>query len=242
MNRAVILKLYVAFLQAYASDDENKSLQAVQTLGRELFTQGVHHEQINQLHKEAVVEVTGQSPDFTTSEHLSATSPALIEVLMAYCLAFQAKTEVKNREAMDELRKALGSQNSLMGWQDGAITAQMAGIGPLRLRLAEEFAEIKADYNALLDVYLEAMGFGHPPPRRQINMLAERIGTLGGGPRDVVDIHLRTVTEKCKNAHPKREYAYAIEGRLMALELMGFLVDYYRLLPVPVVPRASTAL
>lgn len=90
------------------------------------------------------------------------------------------------------------------------------------------FKELQTEYESLLDIYLEASGFGRAPPRTRIFELAKRICKLEGGPRDVIDIHLRAVTHKCQNVHPRRENAYALEGRLLALELMGFLVDFYR--------------
>lgn len=240
MTRAAISERYVAFLKAYASSSEAETLAEVQELGRELVTKGVPHEAIDQLHKEAVSEVAGVLPDLTMSEDVDATSPALIEVLMAYCLAFQEKTEVKNKPSMQELHKALGTQNTLMGWQDGSIAAQMAGVGPLRQRSPEEFAAMQSEYGSLLEAYLEAVGFGRTPPRRRINTLADRIGTLGGGPRDVIDVHLRSMAEQCKDVHPKREQAYAMEGRLLALELMGFLVDYYRNSPRSLASQTPT--
>lgn len=143
---------------------------------------------------------------------------------------FRMREEIIQQKEIEaeQLRAALSSHHLLTGWQKGSVTAKMAGVGSLRERSPEVFSALKEKYLILLDAYLEAVGFKEAPPRGDINVLAERIGSLGGGPRDVVDVHLHSVQEICKDVHPKRELAYTVEGRLLALELMGYLVDYYR--------------
>lgn len=114
----------------------------------------------------------------------------------------------------------------LSNWRDE--TTKKLLVEPLQKRHPNDFSNIQTQYMSLLDTYLEAIGFARKPPGEKINELADQLGELGGGPRDVIDIHLRSVAQKCQNVHPKRQQAYALEGRLQALELMGYLVDYYR--------------
>lgn len=128
----------------------------------------------------------------------------------------------------EEAEKALAEQKALTGWNESAVTASVAGVGPLRERSAEVFAELEKEYGSLLDRYLEALGSGEPPPRRQINALADRLGDQGAGPRDLVDLHIRVVRAKCEDVAPQRAKAYTQNGRLLALEVMGNIVDYYR--------------
>jgi hypothetical protein len=45
----------------------------------------------------------------------------------------------------------------------------------------------------------------------------------------VIEIHITSLEEKSRLASHKKAMAYADEGRLMALELMGHLAGYYRL-------------
>ena len=135
--------------------------------------------------------------------------------------------EAKENE-LKQLKSDLENQKALTGWKDTSITAQMAGVGPLQKRAPKIFDDAVKQYKILLDSYLESLGFKQKPPRREINSLADIIGDYGGGPQDVVDIHLLSVVEKTANVHPKRARAYSIEGRLLALEVMGNLVDYYR--------------
>jgi len=145
-----------------------------------------------------------------------------------------AELQALREREIQELREALAAQKALTGWGESAVTASVAGVGPLRERSAEVFSSLHAEYGLLLDRYLEELGLEQPPPRREINALAERLGDQGAGPRDLIDLHIRVVTDKCEDAHPNRARAYTENGRLLALEVMGNLVDYYRVKrPVP---------
>ncbi len=143
----------------------------------------------------------------------------------------QELEELKEREReITELKHALAVQQSLTGWQESATTGHLYGSGPLQALVPEVFAELQTAYESLLDHYLEALGFKETPiPHGDISALADRLGALGSGPRDLVDLHLRAVAAKTAEAQTKRAKAYMVEGRLLALEVMGNLVDYYRM-------------
>lgn len=164
---------------------------------------------------------------FTLTRDKSGNLVGFVEIVED--ITRQKEYEATRKQELREFEVALVHQRSLTGWEEGSITAQMAGVGPLRERAPDVFSSLKKEYGSLMDEYLEALGFNTPPPRRRISELANRIGEIGCGPRDVVDIHMQTVMEKSSNAHPKRARAYTLEGRLLAIELMGNLVDFYRL-------------
>jgi len=141
----------------------------------------------------------------------------------------QQREQEKKDQEIRELHEALAAQKTLTGWDESAVTAGIAGVGPLRERDSEAFAGIQTDYGLLLDQYLKAIGLNVSPPRREISALADRLGDLGAGPRDVIDLHTRVVAAKCQDVPPKRAKVYTVEGRLLVLEVMGYLVDYYRM-------------
>ena len=179
--------------------------------------------------KLAVDMMAAGAVDYLTKDEIT---PATLGRAVRYALArrqFLLAQEAQRRRELEEQQEAIFAQRRLAGWQDGAVTAQSAGVGPLRDRSPVAFSTLREEYGALVDADLEALAFEQPPPRRDIIALAHRLGDQGAGPRDVVDLHIRVVTGKCEDTNPRRVRAYTQNGRLLALEVMGNLVDYYRL-------------
>jgi hypothetical protein len=58
--------------------------------------------------------------------------------------------------------------------------------------------------------------------------MAEKLGVLKVGPRDVIDIYSSALKLKTDTSMHGKAPAYVAEGRLMILELMGYLVSFYR--------------
>lgn len=56
----------------------------------------------------------------------------------------------------------------------------------------------------------------------------DQLGLLHARPRDVVDLHSVTLRNKVHQVTTTRAQAYLEEGRLTVLELMGYLVSFYR--------------
>jgi DNA-binding response OmpR family regulator len=138
----------------------------------------------------------------------------------------QVKTKERELEA---LTMAISRQQNLTGWDLGSVTAISAGIGPLSQRSPAVYEKLKAAYSQLIDRYLEAIHFRElRTPKSAIGTLAFQIGRNGGGPRDVVELHSDVVKEKCEGVNHNRAMSYVNEGRLLTIELMGYLVDVYR--------------
>lgn len=92
------------------------------------------------------------------------------------------------------------------------------------------FKEIVNRYEALLEMALERQVYrvehdlsGH------LNTMAKDIGKANAGPRDVVEIHTTAFEGVQKEATPQKTRAYIVEGRVMMLELMGYLVSFYQM-------------
>lgn len=91
------------------------------------------------------------------------------------------------------------------------------------------FQKLVDNYCNLLEQAVEQQAFkvAHTVSR-ELAALAERLGFLKAGPRDVIDLHSRALETTLRDSTRYAAKFYTDEGRLMALELMGYLVNYYR--------------
>lgn len=140
------------------------------------------------------------------------------------------REQLQQEEHLEQLEESLARYRKLSS--DGAatrVTRELSGGAPIRRRAPRQFDEIRREYLALFDRYLEQLvATEAPKPSAPMRTLARRIGDLGGGPRDLLDVHLEALKQAVQGANDARARAYAVEGRLLALEMMGLLVDYYR--------------
>lgn len=143
-------------------------------------------------------------------------------------LAKVEKEDAINRGELEKLRSEMEAQKAVMFGGYSPIASKMAGLSSLRERAPKVFEDIGNKYGKLLEKYMEALAVQHEKPHAEIIALADEVGDYTCGPRDVIDIHLEAVSRQCLDAHPARVRALTLEGRLLALELMGNLVDYYR--------------
>jgi len=125
-------------------------------------------------------------------------------------------------QAIDELR-SLSSAGSTT-----SVTRAISGAGAIRERASEIFARLARNYRGLMDDYLQQLVVDTPKPIREMKAIVQELGILSGGPRDLLDIHLTALESAAIGVNPARSEAYSVEGRLLALEMMGLLVDYYR--------------
>ncbi|NNJ09291.1 PAS domain-containing protein [Chloroflexales bacterium ZM16-3] len=84
-------------------------------------------------------------------------------------------------------------------------------------------------YSDILEKAVDARGFALVPdvdlPTRT---LATYLGQQHAAARDVVEMHLASLRSRSFGASLERQQAYLEEGRVLALQLMGYLVAYYR--------------
>jgi YesN/AraC family two-component response regulator len=97
-------------------------------------------------------------------------------------------------------------------------------------RMPEVFQQFILRYEELLDLALDQRAFkvDHRLSDK-LRALSKRLGQLRAGPRDLVEIHSKALKQKAAGSTPNRKQAAAEEGRLLLLELMGYLTTYYRL-------------
>ncbi len=145
-----------------------------------------------------------------------------------YALAIQ-----RRRREADERRRMAEDRGAMRAFPVGAsvpVSRHALGQGPLRKTASEQFSELVRKHGEILEKRLEKRAYKVGRQEKDhLQNLAEHLGFLRAGPRDVVEIHMQSLEEKSRGAPHKKAVAYADEGRLMALELMGHLAAYYRL-------------
>ena len=90
------------------------------------------------------------------------------------------------------------------------------------------FAELVQNYREIMNLALEEKV--HKVEHHtsdKLAALARQLGFMHATPRDAIEIHTAVLKEK-NTAGSRKSQAYAKEGRLTILELMGYLTAYYR--------------
>ena len=160
----------------------------------------------------------------------SAGSQRLFTVVMRDITERKLAEEAEAKaERIEQLEKELRSLEQLSSPAQTTVTAQMFGLASLRESVPDTFKQMVERYGALIELALEQRAYrvNHNIPE-ELRLLAEELGYLKGGPRDVVEIHSTALKIKTKGVTPQKAQAYAEEGRLMLLEFMGYLTSYYR--------------
>ena len=130
---------------------------------------------------------------------------------------------------VEQLERELRSLGQVSVSADTTVTARMFGLKPLYESAPDTFRELVQGYGDLMDLALEQRAYrvDHSVSGR-LRSISDELGFMKAGPRDVVEIHSKALKTKTNSGTPEKTQAYAEEGRLMVLELMGYLVSYYR--------------
>jgi PAS domain-containing protein len=142
-------------------------------------------------------------------------------------MAHAAAEAAMLRERLQTLERELVDVD-LMSQHESGLPRRVNST-PLRQRLPAAFTAAVENYRQLLDLaLLRQRGVPDVSPESGLRSLGDRLGRQGATPRDVVEIHLSGVRVAGANAPSVKQQAYLEEGRLMVLELMGYLAGYYR--------------
>ncbi len=127
------------------------------------------------------------------------------------------------------LQQTLNRYRSLSTASQGtAVTAALAGSGAVAQRHASAFAGLVRGYFSLLLPYLSREIDRLEAPQAAMELIATQLGELGGGPRDLLDMHLAALDQALALYQDPHGRGIVYESRLLALQMMGLLVDYYR--------------
>lgn len=143
--------------------------------------------------------------------------------------AAEQKIRSEQRERVEQQQREFTALDEYHGDQVTRLTAQMLGVEALALSSGGLFDSLVEQYAAILDLAVEQRSYhvDHHLPRHLL-ALAQSLGKLSAGPRDVVAIHRKALRSRTEDDSPGKTQVYLEEARYLVLELMGYLAAYYR--------------
>lgn len=142
------------------------------------------------------------------------------------------KYRTKINQQQQEIRQAqefADLDDLIKSSKETSVTARLFGAYPLQESLPDVFDELVESYGKLLDLALEQRVFKVDCNiSEQLRNLGDKLGFLKASPRDAIEIHTKVLKEKSQDVPIVKAQAYVAEGRLMVLELMGYLASFYR--------------
>lgn len=188
----------------------------------------------------AVVVLTGIKDDrvgieairFGVQEYLVKDTSSADTVVRAMRYAHERQVLLGQVDELQQERareRELRELERLARSRDQSVTARAYGGRDVAVSLGDRYAELKADYAAVLERMLEARAYetGYTPTA-DLQALGDLLGFVRATPKDVVDLHREVIRGHGSRATAQRRSALVEESRLAVLELMGHLAAYYR--------------
>lgn len=142
-----------------------------------------------------------------------------------------AQAARQQMEAEQQAASAEQQHQEWISWEALARPSEASGSAGqlLRDKLPDRFSELVERCAGLLDeaVYRRIDGQPHAPSE-ELRALAEYLGLMKAGPRDVMEVYLAALKARMQTASPPKTALYLEEGRILVLELMGYLAGFYR--------------
>jgi len=109
MNTPEFKDAYASVLKAFVESPEEQYLAKAADLGQKTVRAGIPPEDIAEIHEEAVWRLAEQFPDKTLLESVQRISAPLMEMLVAYGLAFREREDERRRaeQALEEYSEGL---------------------------------------------------------------------------------------------------------------------------------------
>jgi len=169
----------------------------------------------------ALACIDAGAQDYLNKEEMR---PILLKRAIGYSITRLREAQLRELQDMLTHYRTLSSEGTTT-----SVTAALAGLGPFKERKPQIYEDLITAYAHLLDAYLDQLAYREEKPRELMERIATRIGDASGGPRDLLDIHVASLETALQGAGVERARSVVIEGRLLALEMMGLLVEYYRI-------------
>lgn len=137
--------------------------------------------------------------------------------------------QVEELRAQERREREQAALERLMAPSRTAVTAHFYGAIELAESAPQLFAELVARYGQLLESHFsDASRAGERAMSRELQVMSESLGVMYAGPRDVIRMHQEALRLYTATATDHLARAMGNEGRLMLVELMGYLVAWYR--------------
>lgn len=153
------------------------------------------------------------------------------QLQMEYEALQQTTAEWQQMEERTAVAQARASQSleKMSAPLAASLTAGFYGQRPLHDSEPDLFRQFVAQYQHILHQAIEARLYKTEfNPTQHLQQLAEQLGQLWVRSRDVVELHMVALQARQAQNSPTQQIIYADEGRLLLLELIGFLAAHYR--------------
>lgn len=135
----------------------------------------------------------------------------------------------KEEKRIKELEKELILLDQISGDESTRITASSLGLTSIKEGLPDVYQRLTADYSALMEDTVTEKIFGETTNvEEDKRAFVNKLGFLQASPRDLIDIHSSVLEAKSQEAPEEKAFLYVDEGRILALEIMGYLTSFYR--------------
>lgn len=142
---------------------------------------------------------------------------------IGYAISRIREAQVRELRQMLDRYRAMSSAS-----QTTSVTALLAGSGPVHERSPGEFEAIVHRYRGLIEPFLIKEAPQIDPPHAEMEVIVTHLGDLNAGPRDLLDVHLEALNRAVAGQGNSEAKAVVFEARLLALQMMGLLVEFYR--------------
>lgn len=168
----------------------------------------------------ALACIDAGAQDYLAKEGVSASD---LRRAIGYAITRIREAQVRELQESLERYRALSSAT-----QTTTVTAALAGSGAVSVRSQGVFSAVVDAYCGLLQPFLTGRTDRIIAPRPKMEHLITMLGDVGGGPRDLLDVHIAAFDRTLGPDGAAQPGSFVQEARLLALEMMGLLVDYYR--------------
>lgn len=113
--------------------------------------------------------------------------------------------------------------------RDSRETSVLFNAVPLKMQYPESYRNILNEYDKILSDAIEERCFKvEQHLHEKLNHLSDNLGFLKAGAKDIMDVHRECIIARINMANPKEQKILLEESRLLLIELMGNMINYYR--------------